>query len=110
MLERTGAATAALAAELRNVIRQTETLLAALSADRDEALVQVRDRVAGAMTTARERLAALEQRAGTLRRDATAAADVRIRENPWRSVGVAAAIGFVLGAVLAPANGANEGE
>ena len=42
MLERTAAQSAALAEELRNVVRQAEKLLIALGEDREEALVELR--------------------------------------------------------------------
>ena len=101
MLERTAAQSAALAEELRNVMRQAEKLVTALGEDREEALVELRERVKVALVEAKKRLADFEQKAREFKDTAGAAADVYVRENPWTAVGVGAAIGLLLGAWLA---------
>jgi ElaB/YqjD/DUF883 family membrane-anchored ribosome-binding protein len=100
MLERTAAQSAALAEELRNVLRQAEKLVTALSEDREEALVELRERVSVALAQAKERLAEFEGQAKHLKDTAGAAADVYVRENPWTAVGIGAALGLVLGSWL----------
>ena len=50
MMERTAAQTAALAEELRNVMRQAEKLVVALSEDRDAALIELRERMSVALS------------------------------------------------------------
>src|SRR5262249_35832618 len=100
MMERTAAQSAALAEELRNVMRQAEKLVTALSEDRDEALVELRQKVSVALDEARKRLAEFEERARTFKDDAGAAVDVYVRENPWTAVGIGAAVGLLLGSWL----------
>jgi len=100
MMERTAAQTAALAEELRNVMHQAEKLVAALSEDRDEALIELRERVSLALTEAKKRLGDFEEQARLLKDTAGRAADQFIRENPWTAVGAAAAIGLILGSWL----------
>ena len=101
MFERTSAQSAALAAELRNLIRLTEGLVGALSEDRDAALLEMRARVGAALVTAKERLAAMEERARQAREDAAASVDVFVRKNPWTTAAAAAALGLIVGAWMA---------
>jgi len=100
MMERTAQQTAALAEELRNVMRQAEKLVAALSEDREEALVEVRERLSIALAEGKERLADFEKQARHLGDTAGRAADQFVRDNPWTTVGVGAAMGLILGAWL----------
>jgi ElaB/YqjD/DUF883 family membrane-anchored ribosome-binding protein len=105
MLERTAAQSAALAEELRNVVRQAEKLVIALGEDREEALNELRGHVSVALGEAKKRLADFEEHARRLKDDAGAAVDVYVRENPWTAVGVSAAIGLLLGSWLASDGG-----
>lgn len=101
MLERTAAQGAALAEELRNVVRQAEKLILALSEDKEEALVEVRQRFAATLDEARQRLAEFEGRARQIKDTTGAAADAFVRDNPWTAVGIGAAVGLILGAWMA---------
>jgi ElaB/YqjD/DUF883 family membrane-anchored ribosome-binding protein len=101
MMERTAAQSAALAEELRNVMRQAEKLVTALSEDRAEALVELRERVSAALDEAKNRLADFEAQARHFKDTAGAAVDDYVRENPWTAVGVGAAVGLLLGSWLA---------
>ena len=101
MMERTAAQTAALAEELRNVMLQAEKLVVALSEDRDEALVELRERMTVALAEGKKRLADFEAQARLLKDTAGRAADQFVRENPWTAVGVGAALGLILGSWLA---------
>jgi len=100
MMERTAAQTAALAKELRSVMQQAEKLVAALGEDRDEALIELRERMGVALAQGKQRLADFEAQARLLEATASRAADQYIRENPWTAVGVAAATGLILGSWL----------
>jgi ElaB/YqjD/DUF883 family membrane-anchored ribosome-binding protein len=102
MMERTAATSAALADELRIVLRQVEELVAAIGEDRDEALKEVRNRVTDAAASAKVRLAAIERAAERKARQAGAAARTYASENPWTTLSIGAAVGLVLGAVLIP--------
>ena len=101
MLERTAAQSAALAEELRNVVRQAEKLVQAIGEDREEALAELREQLAIALEAARQRLDEFEEQARTVGRTAGAAVDELVRENPWMTVGIGAGIGLLLGAWLA---------
>jgi ElaB/YqjD/DUF883 family membrane-anchored ribosome-binding protein len=101
MMERTAAQSAALAEELRNVMRQAEKLIVALSEDREEALIELRERMSVALAEGKKRLAEFEEHARRLKDTAGVAVDEYVRENPWTAVGVSAAIGLILGSWLA---------
>ncbi len=102
MLEHTSAQSAALAAELRNLMQQTELLIGALGADRDAALIELRQRVEEAIAVARQRLLEMEERARRAGETATAAVDAYVQSNPWTVVSTAGLAGFLLGALLLP--------
>jgi ElaB/YqjD/DUF883 family membrane-anchored ribosome-binding protein len=102
MMERTAVHGAALARELRVVMRQAEELINALGEDRDEALIQIRNRVAAAIATAKLRLEDADSRARQIRQRARMAAEIYARDNPWTAVSIAAALGLILGAWLVP--------
>lgn len=100
MLEHTAESSAALAAELRNVVEQAEELLRAIGQDSGEAVSALRERVHEAVDTARTRLSDLEEQATGAAQSATASAETLIRENPWTTVGIAVGVGLLLGALL----------
>jgi ElaB/YqjD/DUF883 family membrane-anchored ribosome-binding protein len=101
MLERTAAQSAALAEELRNVVRQAEKLVQAIGEDREEALTELRERLTIAVTEAKKRLGEFEEQARRFGQNAGAAVDELVQENPWTVVGIGAALGLILGAWLA---------
>src|ERR1700755_414787 len=101
MLERTAAQSAALAEELRNVMREAEKLVSALSEDKDAALIELRERVSVALSEGKQRLADFEVQPRLLKDTPGRAADQFVRENPWTAVGVGAAVGLILGSWLA---------
>ncbi len=65
----------------------------------DEEIAEIRSKVentlAKAKSTADEGIAAMRGRAG----EATEVTDAYVRENPWAAIGIAAAIGIVIGFV-----------
>jgi ElaB/YqjD/DUF883 family membrane-anchored ribosome-binding protein len=101
MLERTAAQSAALAEELRNVVRQAEKLITAIGEDREEALSELRERLSVAVAEARQRLADFEENARRLKDSVGAAVDELVQENPWTAVGIGAALGLILGSWIA---------
>lgn len=99
-MERTAAESAAMADELRNVVTQAEALLQAIAEDKNEAVGVLRERVRGALDTAKARLAGAQVRAGAIARQASATTEAYVRENPWTVAGGALATGLVLGAAF----------
>ena len=90
-----------LRADLATVMRDAEALLKASSeqggAKADEARAKIRE----SLQHAKERLLEAERAAIRHGEEAVAATETRIRDNPWQSVGFAAAVGLVIGVLLA---------
>jgi len=105
MLEHTAASSAALADELRNVVRQAEELLGAVADDSSEAVSALRERVYSAVDTAKTRLSGLEEQAQEVTQRAASAVEKYVRENPWTTVGIAVGVGLLLGAWLSRSSG-----
>ncbi len=83
------AATDKLMEELRDVIAAAEELLKATAGERGERMEEVRARTEESLRAARERLEGVGHQLND-----------QVREHPWTAVGVAAAIGLVLGILL----------
>jgi ElaB/YqjD/DUF883 family membrane-anchored ribosome-binding protein len=84
----------ALATDLKKVIVDSEEALAAVAGENAEAL---REELSGLIETARELCGKLEQKA----KESFATADDTIRTHPYESLGVAAAVGLIVGVLIA---------
>jgi len=91
--------TEALAAELRRIVEQAEQLLAAAGAD-GATLGALKDRVNETISSAREKLAELEQDARVRGRRAAVATESWVRANPWAALAIGAGIGLIVGALV----------
>jgi ElaB/YqjD/DUF883 family membrane-anchored ribosome-binding protein len=76
--------------ELRNIVTEAQALLNAVGADGDEAARQVGDKLTESLDRARGTLEGLEDDASRY-----------VRDNPWQSLGLAAAIGLLAGVLVA---------
>jgi len=85
--------------EWHNLVADVEDLVKKVANVDDAEIAEIRGKVeetlAKAKTTAGEGAAAVRERAGEVS-DAT---DQYVRENPWAAIGIAAAIGIVVGFV-----------
>lgn len=94
------ASTKRLMDDLRAVVADAEALM---SATQDSATSQVREARARAAESLEQARARLEQIEDDVKKRAQAAAsdaEHYVRENPWQSVGVAAAVGFLVGLLV----------
>lgn len=86
-------------AEWQNLVADVEDLVKKVANVDDEEIAEIRAKVehtlAKAKTTADEGIAAVRGRAG----EVSEATDEYVRENPWAAIGIAAAIGIVIGFV-----------
>ena len=94
MAERTS--TERLLDDLTAVVRDAEGLLKATASQTGEKVAEVRARAEESVRQAKARLAGVEAQA----REAAGEADKLVRANPWQAVGVAAAVGLVLGLLI----------
>ena len=82
------------------VIADTEELLKALAAGGAEKGTALRATAEKNLAVAKQRVRELQAEAVERSRQAAKAADEYVHENPWQSVGVAAAIAALLGFVV----------
>lgn len=89
-----------LVANLRRVIADAEDLLSATAGQTDSKMAELRARAKDNLFLAREKLADAEAAMRARARQAAAATDDYVHENPWSSIGAAAAIGILVGVLL----------
>ncbi len=89
-----------LAADLRAVIGDTEELLKATAGQAGEKVAAARARAEETLRDAKARLVAIGEAGAEKAKAAAKATDTYVHDNPWQAVGVAAAVGFLLGWVL----------
>jgi len=86
--------------DLRVVVADAEELLKLTAGQAGDKVAAVRDRVGKSLSDAKTRLGELESQAIEKGKAAARATDRYVHENPWKSIGVAAGVGFVLGLLI----------
>jgi ElaB/YqjD/DUF883 family membrane-anchored ribosome-binding protein len=100
MSDLTAAQTDKLLADLRLVVADAEELLRSTAGEAGEGAAELRAKVQASLSRAREGLAQAQEAALEKARAAGRAADDYVHENPWRSIGLAAACGLVVGLLI----------
>ena len=95
--------------QLQTVIRDSEELLKASAAFAGDKIEQARMRAKESLRSAKERLAGLSDDVVSQTQDFMGKGNHYVRDNPWQAIGFAAAIGFVLGALLTRSSGSRDG-
>ena len=90
-----------LMADLRAVIADVEGLIGATTGAAGERLSEARGRAQDTLRRVRERLNTFDSDLGEEARAALDQADEYVKQYPWAAVGIAAAVGVVLGLLLA---------
>jgi ElaB/YqjD/DUF883 family membrane-anchored ribosome-binding protein len=91
----------ALMRDFRNLIRDGEALLRSTSNLSGDAFAEAREQFRVQLANARTRVTAASRVAAEKSRQAALVTDDYVHANPWPAIGVAAGVGFVLGALLA---------
>jgi ElaB/YqjD/DUF883 family membrane-anchored ribosome-binding protein len=86
--------------DLRTVVADAEALLTATAHDASEKARDARHRATGSVEQARKRLEALEEELTARAKAAADDAHRYVKDNPWQSIGIAAAVGVVVGVIL----------
>ncbi|MFT3736441.1 MAG: DUF883 family protein [Rhodocyclaceae bacterium] len=87
--------------ESRDILHDTEQLIAdAANATGDEAKA-LQSRIVAGLRDAKQRLSAAESAVLAKGKAAAKATDTYVHENPWKSIGVGAALGVVVGLLIA---------
>lgn len=89
-----------LEADLKQLVKDAEALLSATKDSKDAALSELRARVDSNLRQARTRLSELDDDLRDQARRAAGATEDYVHENPWSSLGMAAAAGLFIGVLL----------
>jgi ElaB/YqjD/DUF883 family membrane-anchored ribosome-binding protein len=89
-----------LVADLKVVVADAEELLRLTAGQAGEKIAAARDKIQRGLEQAKNKLVELEGKAVEKTKAAARATDVYVHENPWKSVGIAAGAGFLLGWLL----------
>ena len=96
----TDASTRTLIDDLRAVVAEAEALIAASAGEAGARASEVRDRAAESVGKARAKLEELEGDVAARAKAAAEQAAGYVRENPLQSVGIAAAVGLLVGLMI----------
>ena len=89
-----------LVSNLRRVVSDAEDLLAATAGQTDSKITELRARAKENLSMAREKLADADAVVRARARQAAAVTDEYVHDNPWSSIGAAAALGIWIGVLL----------
>ena len=89
-----------LVSNLRRLVSDAEDLLAATAGQTDSKITELRARAKENLSMAREKLADADAVVRARARQAAAVTDEYVHDNPWSSIGAAAALGILIGVLL----------
>jgi ElaB/YqjD/DUF883 family membrane-anchored ribosome-binding protein len=89
-----------LVADLKVVVADTEELLRATAGQAGDKVAAIRDRLQDHLSTAKASLADAQAAVVDRAKQVGRYTDDYVHDNPWRSVGVAAGIGFIVGLLI----------
>jgi ElaB/YqjD/DUF883 family membrane-anchored ribosome-binding protein len=87
--------------DLRLVVTDAEELLRATAGQAGEKVAAARERAEQSIDAAKARIAQAGYSAAAQTREAAKAADEYVHDNPWAAVSVAAAMGLIVGFLMA---------
>jgi ElaB/YqjD/DUF883 family membrane-anchored ribosome-binding protein len=86
--------------DFKVVVADAEALLKATANQGGEKLAEVRAKAEESLRVAKDKMAEAQAALLVKTKAAARATDVYVHENPWRSVGVAAGVGLVIGLLI----------
>lgn len=89
-----------LASDLRVVVADAEELLRATAGQMGEKAVVARERIQESLRVAKDKLARVEEVVIDKTKAAARATDDYVHDHPWGAVGIAAAVGLVIGMLI----------
>ncbi len=90
----------ALVKDFSDVLAEAETLLKQAAKETGDKATDLRSQVEAKLRSAKLRLQELQDDAIDSAKAAARATDDYVRDNPWQAIGIAAAIGLLLGLVI----------
>jgi ElaB/YqjD/DUF883 family membrane-anchored ribosome-binding protein len=95
-----GSARSRLIDDFSAVLSEAEDMLRRAAGETGDKARDLRSQVEAKLLTAKLRLQELQGQAMDQARDAARATDDYVHDNPWQAIGVAAAVGFLVGLVI----------
>lgn len=89
-----------LIADMKIVVADTEELLRATASQAGDKMVELRGKIENNLANARASLADAQAAVVDRAKQVGRATDEYVHDNPWRSIGVAAGIGFIVGLLI----------
>ncbi len=89
-----------LVADLKVVVADTEELLRATAGQAGEKVSAIRDRLQEHLSTAKASLADAQAAVIDRAKEVGRYTDDYVHDNPWRSVGIAAGVGLIIGLLI----------
>jgi len=89
-----------LASDLRVVVADAEELLRATAGQMGEKAVIARERIQESLRLAKDKLSRAEEAVVDKTKAAARATDDYVHDHPWGAVGIAAAVGLVIGMLI----------
>ena len=89
-----------LASDLRIVVADAEELLRATAGQMGEKAVIARERIQESLRAAKDKLSRAEEAVVDKTKAAARATDDYVHDHPWGAVGIAAAVGLVIGMLI----------
>jgi ElaB/YqjD/DUF883 family membrane-anchored ribosome-binding protein len=89
-----------LASDLKVVVADAEELLRATAGQMGEKAVVARERIQESLRVAKDKLAQVEEVVIDKTKAAARATDDYVHDHPWGAVGIAAAVGLVIGMLI----------
>jgi ElaB/YqjD/DUF883 family membrane-anchored ribosome-binding protein len=86
--------------DLRLVVTDTEELLRATAGVAGEKVSAARERIQENLAVAKARLAEAEEAFVAKTKEAARATDEYVHDNPWKAVGIGAAVGVIVGMLI----------
>lgn len=98
--ELTAASKEKLVADLKAVVADADDILRATAGAAGEKMADLRQKIEVKLSDAKVRLADAEAAIRCKAKEAAAATDDFVHDNPWKAVGVAAALGLAIGVLI----------
>lgn len=86
--------------DFRLVVKDTEELLRATAGVAGEKVSAARERIQENLDSAKARLASAEDEFIAKTQEAAKATDAYVHDNPWKAVGIGAAVGVIVGMLI----------
>jgi ElaB/YqjD/DUF883 family membrane-anchored ribosome-binding protein len=90
----------ALMTDLQDVLADTEAMLKDVTAEGGEMATALRERITANLKSVKAKLIETEQLVSDKAKVAAKATDEYVHDNPWQSIGVAGAVGFLVGLLV----------